>query len=1751
MKNQEITSLVDLLEAKVQISPDKEAYIFLADGKNISDRLTYQELAARAKAIAADLQSQTQFGERVILLYPAGLEFITVFFGCIYAGIIAIPLPPPDMFRSQANLSLLQEVIDDAEPTLVLTTAELLPHFKSISSQYKNITWLTINNISEESANKWQEVSLYKNSIAYLQYTSGSTSLPKGVNISHGNLLDFLRNIVASFELTAESIAANWQPHFHDGGLVGGLLTPLYAGTTCYVMSPLNFIKNPLCWLEVISQYQITFSGGSNFAYDHCVDRINSRDCKNLDLSNWQIAFNGAEPIKQETFERFAKTFADYGFQNSAFCPGYGLAENTLTVTTIAKSEIPNFCRVEPKFLVQNKVVATSKPEGKLIVSCGQPIPNTKVVIVNPTTYLPSPPNEIGEIWVQSSFVSAGYWNKPEATTETFQAYLADTKEGPFLRTGDLGFLKDGQLFVKGRLKDLIIIRGKNYYPQDIEFTVEKSHTKIRDNCSAVFAIDIDGVEKIVVAVEVDTHSAKNLNCDAIIAAIREEIAKNHELPVHAIVLLQRGSIPKTSSGKVQRHACRSYFLSDSLSVVAASVQNKSTHHETKKLEETLIQHPNVAKVVVITLQDQQRKNLFLAYIVPTQEQVPTLENLRHFLQQKLPSQLNSTSFVPIESFPLTAKGDLDYNALPIPHGIKLNVAKKHLAPRNLVEEKLVGIWADILWLENPISINDNFFELGGNSLLAASLIDKVEQEFNVKISPENFPQLTTIANLGILIKQQIESNFSSTTKEFVTQGALSRRTNPQVMPEIHHKVLTYVSGWQGKRERANSLIVGLNTAGTKQNLFWCLQGFRELSQLAKYLGEDQPVYGMRSGHLIMDLNSDNSEKIKDLAAYYVSEILSIQPESPYLLGGNCQGAWIIMEIAQQLKAKGKTITLLCLMEQFVPQTYPDRVALFFGRESRFNPYKKFLAPELGYRKYYAEAFSVNIFSGKHGEFFNEPNIQVLAEKLRVAIEKAQLEEFSAQPNREQYQLLPPQAYQAEITVQENNLQGWASEPLIIWVKVKNISSITWESTDKSGIRLGNHWLNEKGEIITYCDGIANLNKPVVPGSEIRVRLLVKAPQEPGSYQLELDLLEEGITCFEGKDSKTTRVKFEVLPVERNLLMEATEYGFPLITKEHKQLQFPFPHLLDSGPNIIGATGGSGTRTVARIAQQGGMFMGNNRNRAEDSLAMLDYLSITKLIAYWQKSMPIELYTKIVQHLESGLSQYLADFKSTQKSQPWGWKLPPNIAILPFLHSQFPQIKCLHLVRDGRDMAYSRNQNQLQYLGPVLLNLEERSWNQPLRSIALWSKLNLLTAEYGEKYMPSQYLRIRFEDLCHKPVLTIERIFDFFGLSGDIEKIAQAEVTPPRSLERWRNQDLDIAQLHRIGGVALQKFGYLEAEKLEFSKPNIEINLQSQNSDVYSRRGNFYFEKGDAESALVNYQKAIKMNRAQPGEVYQNLGNAFRQLQQWSEAIAAYKKALELEPDNAQIHFMLGKTQLLQENLTAAAASFQKAIELEPEHGYFYENLGEVLNQLGQLEAVIAVYTEAIKLGSNNANIYCQLAAAQIRNGDVTEATALYQKAIKLVPDHPTGYNSLAHIQRQQKGFEAAILSYRRSLELNPQQFNIYIFLGTTLFQLGKAEEAITAYTEAIALKPDHAPAYSALGNAQLKLGNFQDAIAVYEKAIELNSQQPFGIYRNLGDALKREGKIGSAIAAYEKAIELKPHNKTVLQRLASIEITR
>ncbi|MDX1944844.1 MAG: aminotransferase class I/II-fold pyridoxal phosphate-dependent enzyme [Pirellulaceae bacterium] len=565
--NPPTTSLVDCLRYWAEQQPQETAYYY-TDGEDAESSLTYEQFDRHARAIAARLVDLGMSGERALLLYPQGLEFIVSWFGCMYAGVTAVPAYPP---RRNRNMERIQAIADDAGAKVALTEHDVLGRSEDLleeSPKLKRLTWLATDRIADGDAAGWNPARLDPAALAMLQYTSGSTGTPKGVMLSHANLMNNVELICYSFEPNRKGSGLSWLPTYHDMGLVGGVLFAMFYGRPAVVMSPMAFLQKPIRWLRGITKYGVSISGGPNFAYELCAQKITDDQLAGLDLSTWEVAFNGAEPVRADTLEQFTRRFAPYGFRKEAFFPCYGMAETTLIVTGGYNGRLPVVQSFDGRKLDAKEVapVPAGDPRGRQLVSCGRVLPDEEVRIVDPESLTELPAGRIGEIWVRGLSVAQGYWNNPEATANTFQARLAESNAGPFLRTGDLGFLHDGELYVTGRLKDLIIVRGVNRYPQDIEMTVERASDKIQPQAVGAFAVDLAGRERLVIVAEVER--ARRDDWSDVIAAVRKAVTAEHELPPDAVVLVRFGSVPKTSSGKIQRHACRDEFLAGTLQIM-------------------------------------------------------------------------------------------------------------------------------------------------------------------------------------------------------------------------------------------------------------------------------------------------------------------------------------------------------------------------------------------------------------------------------------------------------------------------------------------------------------------------------------------------------------------------------------------------------------------------------------------------------------------------------------------------------------------------------------------------------------------------------------------------------------------------------------------------------------------------------------------------------------------------------------------------------------------------------------------------------------------------------------------------------------------------------------------------------------------------------------------------------------------------------------------------------------------------------
>ncbi|MFC1643299.1 fatty acyl-AMP ligase [Myxococcota bacterium] len=565
-------TLGELLHFAASLYGNQPAYTFLPFGEREDGVLSFGELHRTATELSGVLSEHARAGERAILAYPAGLAFIPALLACAMAGVIAVPVVPPGPGRPPRHLARLVSIIEDSSPTLGLTTSSLLPGLARHAQEtpaLQQLTWLATETLPtgmQPSPGRTAQ----PHTPVLLQYTSGSTKAPRGVIISHQNLLHNLRLARLAFEFRdqqPESVVS-WLPHYHDMGL-GTILQPLLSGCSLILMPPMAFVQKPIRWLQAISAHRAEISGGPNFGYDLCVERTRPEERAALDLRSWSVAFTGAEPVRRDTLERFTESFAPWGFQRIAFYPCYGLAESTLIVTGGSRGLGPNYLSVDSSRLEQHAVVRASGPSAAVLVGCGRPLGDTQIAIVDPLTRRSCGAGQVGEIWVSGASAARGYWN-PQHSDDVFGATLAERPGEHFVRTGDLGFVDAGHLFITGRLKDMIIVRGSNHYPQDIEQTVERCDPAVRLGGVCAFSVDQDGQEHLALVVEVDprlggrapgTPPQIAVPSTDIERRILEVVSTHHDLRVHSMRLVVPGRLPRTPSGKLQRQACREMFF--------------------------------------------------------------------------------------------------------------------------------------------------------------------------------------------------------------------------------------------------------------------------------------------------------------------------------------------------------------------------------------------------------------------------------------------------------------------------------------------------------------------------------------------------------------------------------------------------------------------------------------------------------------------------------------------------------------------------------------------------------------------------------------------------------------------------------------------------------------------------------------------------------------------------------------------------------------------------------------------------------------------------------------------------------------------------------------------------------------------------------------------------------------------------------------------------------------------------------------
>ncbi len=595
-RNHKPLTLLDSLQKHVEERPRSTALKYLPPNEASISEFTFEAFERRVRAIGGWLQASKKAGERVLLLLENDPHFLMAFMGCLYAGALPVPAYTPRLTHHRKRL---QHLADDCGASLVMTTSTLakrLDRFDDLTS-VANASKVIVEDIDDAYADQWKRPDVSKDAAAFLQYTSGSIGRPKGVVVRHSNVIHNTEMLSQALNTTADTPIVTWLPLFHDMGLIGTALHALFVGAPCVLMPPMAFFDKPARWLRAISTNRAAVSGGPNFAYSLCLSKIRDDEVADVDLSSWKVAFNGAEPVRADVIRGFAQRFAPYGFSEKTFLPCYGMAEATLFVSGSFAQEGPAFRTVDADALQNHRIRSPQPGQPSLeLVGCGRAWHGQQIRIVDPDTGVPCESGAVGEIWVAGDSIAHGYWNRPEESKSSFEAQV-DGSDLRYLRTEDLGFMADEQLYVTGRLKDLIIVRGRNFYPQDIEATLDECSDALRPGCGAAFSVEGVEGEKLVVVHELERTKMRSVDVDSLMALIRQAILKDHELDPHAVVLLRTGGLLRTSSGKVQRSACRAGFLDGTLKEVTRwvaddhePVESKSVVSEAETMSESEIE---------------------------------------------------------------------------------------------------------------------------------------------------------------------------------------------------------------------------------------------------------------------------------------------------------------------------------------------------------------------------------------------------------------------------------------------------------------------------------------------------------------------------------------------------------------------------------------------------------------------------------------------------------------------------------------------------------------------------------------------------------------------------------------------------------------------------------------------------------------------------------------------------------------------------------------------------------------------------------------------------------------------------------------------------------------------------------------------------------------------------------------------------------------------------------------------------------
>ncbi|WP_394201658.1 amino acid adenylation domain-containing protein [Shewanella waksmanii] len=1075
-------------------------------------------------------------------------------------------------------------------------------------------------------------------------------------------------------------------------------------------------------------------------------------------------------------------------------------------------------------------------------------------------------------------------------------------------------------------------------------------------------------------------------------------------------------------------------------------------------------------------------------------QQVRLGAELKGLLQQQLPDYMVPSGIMVLSRFPLTANGKIDKHCLPEFVRTAARIKGEFVAPSSELELSLASIWQAVLMLSTLPGLNDDFFDLGGHSLLSANVVARIEKELGVKVPLKQFFEQPTISGLVKVLSE------AEALKETADEPLSSEKAMPWCLPEdIDYRLKSYLGSWKGARSSEDGLIFGHNLNGTRPPIFWVFQGYQECSQLAKYLGDDQPLYGMRSGHLLMEYSEDD---IQQLALRYVSEIEALYPEGAFYIGGNCQGGLIALCIAQHMQRRHRIVLLTFLIDWMFPaQSYTGQVSLLFGRESECNPYINYHNPELSWQRSFPN-YRVDVFPGSHGRFFEEPNVQGLSTVIKRNI---------AETMQAPVSLLPPIERKAELVLTEEPKTLVAGTKHMISIRVRNTSTLAWQSSDCSGVTLNNCWLTMDNKPIEKLDGCCTL-PALQPGESCLLLLPINVPFELGLIKFKVSLVEAGQGWFSGVSSGELEYAIEITqPI--NVLPK------PLSDKVIKR----------GAPIIIGGSGGSGTRLVAKILSDAGIYLGEQTDSA-DSIGMVSNWS-SELLPYWNHAIPEGVKASICEDLDRTLIKFFESSQSTTPIGQWGWKLPPHAFFATFFHQVWPNFRCVHVVRDGRDMALSKNQNQLGYLGPIVLSPRERLLPKTQQSLLLWERLNTNLATYAAQHLPGQYLCLRYEELCSNPEESIKRLFDFLDIKKQITPYL-ALVKASSGIGRWQEQSLEIKhQLLEVGQAGLSYFGY-EGE----SAPVSQLDFMDKNGlESVAKNCQDLLGKGDFKS-VINHAELVM---GEKDSVLCDLAEALLFAGRYQDAAIRYRQALASNPQSTKLWFGLGKAEAELEHDESAIDALLKSLALGSQTQLeAFQLLFSLYSKRGEIEKLLP-YMEGIEDSDTNASLLMLSARVLLHVGDAQGALSVIEKLYfnryfsvdRVIPllNNLIGLSRLEgvtntlqqmHIEnpknvsvRRLQGRQALMMGneslaeeiWRDVFLLHPFEPNTLVMWSRLLNAQGRAEEALRVCDSAINTQPEQAQYYLAKGLLLRGLKQTEEALLAYKNLVRLQPDNVAG----------------------------------------------